>query len=153
MKWHISSCPFTKLDDFLPFVYCMVEWSLDNKKKCVFCWYTVAEKRKFDFFSITEPCRDHLKPLFLIKRSYYVVLTFWASHKIHNSLQTHVHVLLILMSCLYHLLFFSSLKSTKLQKNEKKLDKNVIAKLSGNKVILLRKKCPRPLTFLYNISK
>merc|ERR1712129_277387 len=34
---------------------------------------------------------------------------------------------------------FSSLKSTKLQKNEKKLDKNVIAKLSGNKVVLLRR--------------
>ena len=32
LNWHISSWLFTKLDDFLPFVYYMVEWSLHNKK-------------------------------------------------------------------------------------------------------------------------
>ena len=76
-----------------------------------------------------------------VQMLYCKELTFQVLHKILNSLQTHVHALLILMSCLYHLLFlFSLLKSTKLQKKrKKKLDKNVIAKLSGNKVILLRK--------------
>ena len=81
-------------------------------------------------------------------------LTFRVSHKILNSLKTHVHALLILMSCLYHLLFFVFfIKEHEITKKRKKLDKNVIAKLSGNKVILLRKKCSRPLTFLYIISK
>ena len=42
------------MDDFLPFVIYMVEWSTKN---CVFCWYTTAEKQKTYFFSIIEPFR------------------------------------------------------------------------------------------------
>ena len=35
--------------------------------------YTTAKKWKFDFFSITKPGRDNLKPRFLIKSGYYIV--------------------------------------------------------------------------------
>ena len=50
----------------------MVEWSLHNKKlRCLLIrdsWST-----EIWFFSITEPCRDNLKPWFLIKSGYYIV--------------------------------------------------------------------------------
>ena len=32
MKWHIGSRLFTKWDDFFPFVFYMVDWSLGNEK-------------------------------------------------------------------------------------------------------------------------
>ena len=42
MKWHISSWVFIKLDDFLPFYFCVVKWSLCNKKlrfMLILCWH------------------------------------------------------------------------------------------------------------------
>ena len=52
MKWQISSWLFTKLDNFLPLVYYMVEWSLHNKKLLFLlihnCWKT---KNWFSFFN------------------------------------------------------------------------------------------------------
>ena len=56
MKWHISSLHFTKLDNFLPFVTYMVEWSLGNKKIVFSADQLIIQKRKLDF-SITKPCR------------------------------------------------------------------------------------------------
>ena len=73
MKWHISSWLFTKLDDFLPYVYYS---DLSITKNCVFWWYTTVENGNliwFDFFLITEPCRDNLKLWILIKRGYHIV--------------------------------------------------------------------------------
>ena len=57
-----------KLDDFLPFVYYMVEWSLHKKKLCF-----DTQQLKTKMFSITEPCRDNLNPQFVIKSGYYIV--------------------------------------------------------------------------------
>ena len=41
MKWHISSCLFTKLDDFLPFVFNRVEWSNQNTGLTKSLWYVL----------------------------------------------------------------------------------------------------------------
>ena len=56
MKWHITSCPFTKLDDFLPLVIYMVAWSLHNKQLRFLLIHT-SWKTEIRFFSITETCR------------------------------------------------------------------------------------------------
>ena len=59
MKWYISSWLFTKLDDFLPVVIYMVEWSLHNITLCFLLIYN-SWKIEIWFLSITEPCTPNL---------------------------------------------------------------------------------------------
>ena len=44
-----------------------------HNKNCIFCWYTTAEKWKFDFFQSLNHVDVNLKPQFLIKRGYFIV--------------------------------------------------------------------------------
>ena len=73
MKWHITSWLFTKLDDFLPFVIYMVEWSLHNKKLCFLLIHNSWKTEIIFFFQSLNHVDFYLKPWFLIKSSYYIV--------------------------------------------------------------------------------
>ena len=55
VKWHISSRLFTKLDDFLPFVFYMIEWSLHNKKLRFLLIHNIWKTEIIYFFSIIVP--------------------------------------------------------------------------------------------------
>ena len=57
------------------FFYLLSTWLSDLyiTKNCVFCWYTTAEKRKFDFFQSLNHVDVNLKPRFLIKSGYHIV--------------------------------------------------------------------------------
>ena len=67
------------IHDFLPnwmiFFHLLSTWLSDLyiTKNCVFCLYTTAEKRKFDFFQSLNHVDVNLKPHFLIKSGYYIV--------------------------------------------------------------------------------
>ena len=63
---------FTTLDDFLPIISYMIQWSLENKKMrfLLISWLSKTEIR---FFLSLNHVEIHLNPQFLIKSGYYVV--------------------------------------------------------------------------------
>ena len=71
MKWHITSWLFSKLDDFLPFVIYVVEWSLHNKK---WCFQLIHNSWKTDiiFFQSLNHVHFYWKLQFLIKSGYCI---------------------------------------------------------------------------------
>ena len=65
---------------FFPFVIYMLSDHYITKK-CVFCWYTTAKKRKFDFFQSLNHVDVNLKPPFLIKSGYHIVPSLFTTLK------------------------------------------------------------------------
>ena len=74
MSYYLTTF-FTNLDNFLPFVIYMVEWSLHNKK-IVFSVDQQENSWKTEirfFFQSLNHVDFYLKPQFLIKSGYYIV--------------------------------------------------------------------------------